>query len=204
MQGTAIVILLASGALALSGCGVDVAADSTKEIVDNLRQAGFPSSEIEVVHGQVLVGGDAVVTLEASREMLEVDPSSGGHEQYRTTNIVSLSRGRICVDGAAFAGVLSDALDLAIANYNREPLTFNMERNAGTLLHCQPVDIVASVGAGSGGFSGFPSNGSPFTGFTIGADVATLFNLQAITALITHELGHTIGFGCGSFTTTKS
>jgi len=30
--------------------------------------------------------------------------------------------------------------------------------------------------------------------FTIGADVATLYNVQTVAALITHELGHAIGF----------
>jgi hypothetical protein len=192
MQRTAIVVL-ACGALA-SGCGVDLGGDSTQEIVDNLRQAGFPSSEIGVVDGKVLVGGDAVVTLEASREMLQVDPSSGGHEQYRTTNIVSLNRTLICVDGRAFTGVLSTALDLAIRNYDRETLTFAMRRHSGTTLQCQPGDIVAKVGTGSGGQSGFPFNGAPYPEFTIGADVATLYNVQTVAALITHELGHTIGF----------
>lgn len=194
MQRTAIVVVWACGALA-SGCGLDVGGDSAQEIVDNLRQVGFPDGEITVVDGQVLVGGDAVVTLKASQEMLEVDPSRGGHEQYRTTNIVSPSQGLICVDGRNFTGVLSDALNLAIRNYDRENLIFAMRSDLITTLQCQPgPDIVAFVEPGSGGHSGFPANGRPFSQFSIGADVATLYNLQTVTALITHELGHTIGF----------
>lgn len=169
--------------------------DSAQEIVDNLRQVGFPDGEITVVDGQVLVGGDAVVTLEASQEMLEVDPSRGGHEQYRSTNLVNPNLHVICVDGRNFTGVLSDALDLAINNYDREPLTFAMRRYFGPTLQCSPgPDIVAFVESGSGGHSGFPANGGPFSQFSIGADVATLYNLQTVAALITHELGHAIGF----------
>jgi hypothetical protein len=194
MQRTAIVIVLACGALA-SGCGLDAGGDSAQEIVDNLREVGFPDREITVVDGQVLVGGDAVVTLEASQEMLEVDPSRGGHEQYRSTNIVSPQKGFICIDGRNFTGVLSDALNFAISNYNRELLTFDMRRDF-TTVQCQPggADIVAFVEPGSGGHSGFPTNGRPFSQFSIGADVATLYNLQTVAALITHELGHAIGF----------
>jgi len=50
------------------GCG----ADQNEEIVNNLIQAGFPADDIMIVDGLVYVGRDAHVTLEASREMIQV------------------------------------------------------------------------------------------------------------------------------------
>ncbi len=87
-------------AMVLFACGESEVIDGAEletvnqEIVDNLLAAGYPESEIEVGDdGVVIVGGDAVVTLQASREMIGLD----GHEehageiqfrQYRTTNLV--------------------------------------------------------------------------------------------------------------------
>jgi len=45
--------------------------EETREIVQNLRDAGYPEAEIEVdANGTVFAGGDAEVGLEASREMV--------------------------------------------------------------------------------------------------------------------------------------
>ena len=76
------------------------------EITDNLLEVGFPANEIMVVDGMVYVGRDAHVTLEASREMLL--PPEPGREQYRTSNLVSLSKTKICVNpSSAFTGAWS-------------------------------------------------------------------------------------------------
>src|SRR5688572_19711807 len=83
----------------------------SQEIIENLVQAGFPEDDIMVVDDLVYVGRDAVVSLAASREMLEVDDSISD-EQYRTTNLVSSSMAVICVNGASFTGKFSDALNL--------------------------------------------------------------------------------------------
>src|SRR5687767_10736272 len=59
-------------AIVLVACDDPVAADvheQNQEIVENLRIAGYPAGEIEVGVDGVIVGGDALVTLEASREM---------------------------------------------------------------------------------------------------------------------------------------
>src|SRR5882757_1222882 len=111
--------LVAMIAVGTTGCSAaDSGApesDSTKqsvstnqEIINNLIQAGFPADDIKVVDDAVFVGGDAVVSLEASREMLQVDPSSS-KEQYRTTNLVGSSVSVICVNGSAYTGTFSTA-----------------------------------------------------------------------------------------------
>src|SRR6185503_4515100 len=72
------------------------------EIVDNLVEAGYPESEIAVKDdGRVFVGGDAHVSLQASREMIGL---TDGHDheddfrQYRTTNLVGAGIDTICIN----------------------------------------------------------------------------------------------------------
>jgi len=169
-----------------SGCTGDSA--ETQEIVDNLVRAGFASDDIAVVRGIVYVGRDAEVSLAASREMLGGDDA--GHEQYRTTNLVSTSLAKICIDGATFTGTFSTALDLAIQNYNERALTFTVARAPST--GCGAT-IAAVVQPGvTGGSSGFPSGGLPFSTINIG-DGLSAFSVDTIEHVITHELGHAIG-----------
>jgi hypothetical protein len=118
MLGRAMVLAIGSSALML-GCGADPVQDTDiDEIVENLKQAGFPENDIMVVDGLVYVGRDAEVSLEASREMLIAPDVS--EEQYRTTNTVSRTLTRICINAPGFTGVFSTALTAAIANYNAQ------------------------------------------------------------------------------------
>jgi hypothetical protein len=167
----------------------------TQETIDNLVAAGFPKDDITVVDGVVYTGGDAVVSLEASREMLQVDDSVGELEQYRTTNLISRSLKVICVDGSRFFPFdgISQGLDRAIANYNELGLTFRMKRTLGETTGCNAV-ITGRITSGTGGVSGFPSGGKPFGTINIGLDNDDELPVSTIEHIITHELGHTIGF----------
>lgn len=171
------------------------------EIVDNLLEAGFLASDIEVDEdGVVIVGGDAVVDLEASREMIGEHGHEEGEDafrQYRTLNLVSPSIDVVCVDGSAFTGTLSTGLDNAIKNFNSLNLHFNMVRTPAANAGCD-VTIVGSVVAGTGGLAGFPSSGLPYTSIQIGSGIAD-YGTAAVTHVITHELGHCIGFRHSDF-----
>jgi len=176
--------------------------EETREIVQNLRDAGYPDEEIEVRDdGLVLVGGDAEVSLEASREMIGVftrggerwEPEDAEFRQYRTNNTVSPSVDTICINGAAFTGTLSTALDNAIASYNNLNLRFNMTRTNGPGSSACDATITAAVVSGGGGSAGFPSGGYPYGKINIGNQVAS-YGVGVATHVITHELGHTLGF----------
>jgi len=199
MLRTTLVFAAVSGALSF-GCGADPSAgDETQEIIDNLVQAGFPRNDIMVVDGIVYTGRDGAVSLAASREMLEVDPSVGDDEQYRTTNLVSRSLTPICVNGAAFTGKFSTALNNAIANYNGLGLTFTMRRTSGSTTGCGAT-ITARVSSGTGGSSGFPSGGRPFNTINIGSGLqSNTFGVSTVTHVITHELGHCVGMRHSDF-----
>jgi hypothetical protein len=161
----------------------------TQEIVDHLTKAGFAAEDIMVADGVVYVGRDAVVTLAASREM--VGGGGSGKEQYHTNNLISTTLTKICVNGSTFTGVFSTALDLAIQNYDEQPLTFAMARtpSAGCSFTINAVIQPGLVG----GVSGFPSGGLPFATINIGDGMAA-FSVDTIEHVITHEIGHTIGF----------
>lgn len=184
---------LVCGAL-MFGCSAESSdqAAETKEIVENLIQAGFPRSDIQVVDGAVFVGRDAEVSLQASREMLEVDGSAAGHEQYRTTNLVSSTVRTICVDGSRLTGAFSTALNDALGNYNALNLSFQLVRTSGSTTGCDAV-ITGKISGPVGGSSGFPSGGLPYDKFNIGSGLKS-YDVNTIEHVITHELGHTIGF----------
>jgi hypothetical protein len=180
--------------MSLVGCAADPEVGSTDEqteIVDNLVQAGFPETDIMVVDGVVYVGRDGAVSLTASREMLQVDTSQT-EEQYRTSNLVSQNVDEICINGSAYTGKFSDALNRAITNYNNLNLTFSMRRISGSTSGCDAV-ITARVVSGTGGSAGFPSGGLPYNRINIGSGLNG-FSTDTVEHVITHELGHCVGF----------
>ncbi len=165
-----------------------------QEIIDNLTQAGFPADDIQVVDHVVYVGRDAEVSLAASREMLQ--PSASSEEQYRTTNTISASLAKICINGSTFTGAFSTALDLAIQNYNEQPLSFAMARTPSS--DCGFTINAVIIPGAAGGSSGFPSGGLPFPTINIHNGLST-FSVDTIEHVITHEIGHTIGFRHSDF-----
>ncbi|WP_301542297.1 M57 family metalloprotease [Pyxidicoccus fallax] len=181
-------LVLAAGCIALAfGCAGQP--DETQEIVGNLVKAGFPANDIMVVDGKVYVGRDAEVSLAASREMLGTGDTP--HEQYRTTNLISTSLTKICINGSTFTGAFSTALDLAIQNYDELPLTFAMARTPST--DCSfTINAVIQPGV-VGGSAGFPSGGLPYHTINIGGGLSS-YSVDVIEHVITHEIGHTIGF----------
>ncbi|MFP2907107.1 zinc-dependent metalloprotease [Pyxidicoccus sp. 3LFB2] len=185
----AAVLVVSCGAM-LVGCGTEPQSES-EEIVSNLIQAGFPSNDIMVVGDVVYLGRDAEVSLESSREMIEQGIGTG--EQYRTSNLVSTSVTKICINPTSqFNGYsrLSEGLDLAIENYNSLGLSFTMVRGPAT--GCS-ASISARTTSGVGGSAGFPKGGKPYGTINIGVGLQD-YSVDVNEHVITHELGHTIGF----------
>ena len=170
----------------------------TEQIIQNLQDAGFPAEDIGVTtDGTVFVGQDAVVTLQASRELAGIvdDSELGeGFRQYRTTNVVDTTRVQtICInptDEFDASAPTSQALDAAIANYNSQNLQFTMVRDGN---NCD-ANITANLDNSGGGVAGFPSNGDPYHEFFIGANIASNDGVAVATHVITHEMGHCVGF----------
>ena len=176
------------GALTI-GCTDPAERTETQEIIENLVEAGFPADDIQVVDGVVYVGRDAAVTLAASREMLETQGTS--EEQYRTNNLVGSAVTKICINAPGFTGMFSTALDLAIQNYNDRPLSFRMVRAPST--GCSATINATINPSQNGGSAGFPSGGMPYGQIIIGGLLSN-YGVDVIEHVITHELGHAIGF----------
>jgi len=183
--------LLSAAVLAtFGGCIGQDSVDEQQEIVQNLIQAGYPAQDIQIVNGVVYVGYDAEVSLQASREMLD---TSGTAEQYRTTNLVGSSVTKICIiptSGFSSKPNLSTGLDLAIENYNQQNLRIYFAR--GSAADCTAT-INIKVGGQTGGSSGFPSGGQPYGSIQVGAGTNS-YGPDVCEHVITHEIGHTIGF----------
>ncbi len=186
----------------LTGCDDLGAEDQSRlsaetiEILDNLDASGMPDSEVEVREdGSVLVGGDALVTVAASREMagaravLSDDGTDFRH--YATTNLIGASVQLIClVEVAPYTGTMSAGLDSAIDRYNQLDLSFELQRGNGA--NCDAT-INMRTQSGTGALAGFPSNGLPYENIWIGTGVPNS-GLDATRHVIMHEIGHTVGF----------
>ncbi len=188
----AAVLVVSCGAV-LTGCGTDAdPRTENEEIIANLIEAGYPADAIMVAEGAVYVGRDAQVSLDASQEMLQ--RGEGSAEQYRTTNLVDTSIvKKICINPTSTFNSysrLSQGLDLAIANYNVLGLSFTMAR--GPTTGCD-ANITAQTVTGTGGSSGFPSGGYPYRQINIGIGLQS-YSVDANEHMITHELGHALGF----------
>jgi hypothetical protein len=164
----------------------------SNEIIAKFKSKGFCTDEIKAVseNGVVkyLIEGCTFVTeneLDAMTDPVSVMGPFG--EQYRTYNLVSTPY-NIKVRGTNLPTKISTALDQAIAKYNSLGLkiTFTRVSSGGDI-------VVRAVSGGAGGYSGFPSNGRPYSSVTIYRGT-TSYSQAVNTHVMTHELGHCIGF----------
>ena len=170
-------------------------------IVDNLLAAGFPHGEIGVLDdGTVFVGGDAVVSLEASREMLGLADADAdadnteGFRQYHTHNLVDTQLySEICIieqPNFAARSNLHQALVHSVADFNGLGTDINLR--IGPSPQCDTSIEAKFDPYLGGGVAGFPAGGLPYDEFTVGP-IAQDYGIAAATHVISHELGHTIG-----------
>jgi hypothetical protein len=138
-----------------------------------------------------------VVSLAASREMIGLDGHEGHGDdrfrQYRTINLVGGKVDVICINGAAYTGDMSTALDIAIDRYNDDlHLRLEFDRTSSANAPGCDATITAKVGGYPGGYAGFPSNGQPYHQFFVGKGTVN-YGIPVVTHVIQHEIGHCVG-----------
>ena len=177
-------------------------------LIDNLQLdiASVTKGDFHLPDGtveeRIYIGDDIVVTLEELKAMQTLNDTQG--RQYRTNNLVNTNSGNRVISvigytGAPFALTSKGqtALQRAIDNYNtlynngtttlRFSLTFAVSTNADMVVYDNSVN-----NSGSGGVAGFPSGGNP-------NKFNQIYNLEGFSTnvnehVITHEMGHSIGF----------
>lgn len=172
------------------------------EILQQIAAQGFSTENVRKVDNGYLVEGDIILT---SNNLTEVSTSPtlliANEEQYRTTNLVKNLPRTITVSVTNLPTVYSTATNAAIARYNALPnhrLTFQ-RITSGT----GNIDIVGFNEGPSGGYivlgsSGFPtSSGNPYNQVKLNTNPAAYGsnpNVDYVTSVIQHEVGHCIGF----------
>lgn len=172
-------------------------------VLQKIEAQGFSSENVHKVAKGYLVEGDIILTDSDLNENVN-SPTLliANEEQYRTRNLVtSLPRVITVSVSGTLTGlqVWSDAANAAITRYNALPdtrITFTRVASGGD------IDIFGFNEGPSGGYitlgsSGFPSNGNPYNEIQLNTNPQAYGSnpdLDYVTSVIQHEMGHCIGF----------
>ena len=198
--------VLCVGLLAVSCKRENVAPanEVSSAILAKIDAQGFSTDNVRKVSNGYLVEGDIILTDENLNQQ-STSPTLviANVEQYRTTNLVKALPRTITVSVSGTLTSLpvwSNAANAAIARYNALPnkrLTFQRVASGGN------IDIFGFNQGPSGGFitlgsSGFPTaSGNPYNQIQLNTNTQAYGsnpNLDYVTSVIQHEMGHCIGF----------
>ena len=174
----------------------DISAATLKSISD----LGFSTDGVQKRGNGYLVEGDILLT---AANLSEVSTSPNlriaENEQYRTTNLVKNLPRTVTVSISNLPTVYVTATNNAVARYNALNLTlkFQVVSSGGN------IQIIGFNEGPSGGYitlgsSGFPtSGGDPYNQIQMNTNAqayGTNPDVNYITSVIQHEMGHCIGF----------
>lgn len=192
-------------AMTFTACSKDVKepeAEVPESAIAQIKSMGFSTEGIQKVNGGYLVEGDIILT-ESQLGVESTSPSVviAQEEQYRTTNLVSVSKHptitvALANSSAQHDAAFSAALDEAIRRYNAEGLQITFQRVAsGADITVQAYYQVSST-LGSAGFP--TSSGDPYNNIQMNtyhySTGTTSTNVNYIATIMAHEMGHCIGF----------
>lgn len=181
----------------------DLSLEVTDDIISLLKTNKYNVGETKVIdfmlpdgstEKRIQVEGDITFSKAQLESLKEIDGSSD--KNYHTNNLVS-PRALTIIGYTGGSNALSSkertALQYAVNNYNNLNLSISLSLTFGT--NYQSKDMVVYYnpsGSGSGGSAGFPSNGNPNKFIQIyGLDN---YSTNVNEHVITHEIGHSVGF----------
>ncbi|WP_378186824.1 M57 family metalloprotease [Aquimarina sp. W85] len=177
----------------------------TKEQLVSLANLGVNTSDVTIqkltmldgTTGQYLVAGDINIPVDQLDQMAALEALADGNKQYRTTNLVSSGNRNISVigytgSGNALTSKMRTGLQNAVNNYNQLNTSLNFTLSFSASTNADMV-VYNNNRAGGGGSAGFPSGGNAYKWIQInqGTDA---YSVDVLEHVITHEMGHCIGF----------
>jgi hypothetical protein len=188
---------IACAALSLTACQKDtkeaVAEAISPETIAKIKALGFGTSSVQRHEdGGYLVEGDIILS-DASLNAVSSSPKLmiAGEEQYHTFNLVKGLPRTITVSvSGTVSSAFSLAVDSAIRRYNAEPLNLKFSRvSSGGNIVIRIVNTGQYIAS-----AGFPtSSGDPYNEIKY-ANRYTTYSNGFMTTVLTHEIGHCIGF----------
>ncbi|WP_282143746.1 M57 family metalloprotease [Cellulophaga baltica] len=175
----------------------------TDEVVSVFKNNYYNVDEVSVVDFMLPDGSmeerfqlenDILFSAEQFKSLAEVDIKSA--KNYHTSNLVSPRTLTIIgyTGGQnALSSIERTALQYAVNNYNALNLSIRFTLTFGTSY--QDKDMVVYLNpneSGAGGSAGFPSNGNPNKFVQIYG--LSNYDVNVIEHVITHEIGHSVGF----------
>ncbi len=181
--------------LFIAGCAKDTKELSqqaiSQEVLNQIKDMGFSTTDVQVIEEGYLVEGDIVITHE---QLGQLDPWTtlriAETEQYHTTNLVTGLPRVITVSSSGQVNAnVSSAIDVAIARYNAENLglTFTRVGSGGD------INIKVVNGGNFIASAGFPSGGNPYDLVKFNKQYQNWGN-STLATVFAHEIGHCIGF----------
>jgi hypothetical protein len=177
-----------------------VKSEVSAEVLQNIKDLGFSTSEVHKVNDGYLVEGDILLTEENFAES-STSPNLriAETEQYRTTNLVKSLPRTITISVSNLPTVYATATANAVARYNALSLLikFQIVSSRGD------IQVVGFNQGPSGGYitlgsSGFPTKqGNPYKQIQMNTNAAAYGSnpdVNYITSVLQHEIGHCIGF----------
>ncbi|MBB6610674.1 protease [Pontibacter sp. Tf4] len=163
--------------------------------VSRISQMGFSTDNVQKVEGGYLVEGDILLTEKDLNENTLVQALRVGDvEQYRTSNLVSVSTSRTIyvAVSTSLPSAYVTAVDEAIRRYNAENLRLRFQRvSSGYNI------LITKAPSGSSylASAGFPSGGNPYSRVQVNSDyLGTNPGTNYLATILAHEIGHCIGF----------
>ncbi|MBW1298562.1 M57 family metalloprotease [Aquimarina litoralis] len=175
---------------------------------DALLKAGVNPVDAEYVTFKGLPGDPIIQGVQAndifiSNEELDSDAqrlatTADGNKQFRTNNLVTGSNRSFRVVGytgscCALTSKMRTALQWAVNNYNRLNTSLNLTLVFQSNFNNRDMVVYNNGRSGGGGSAGFPSGGQAFKRVQINAGTDS-FSTNVVEHVITHEIGHSVGF----------
>jgi len=164
----------------------------SQETLTKIYDHGFGTSNVQRIEEGYLVEGDIILT----EEFLNSTPGGNflriaNNEQYRTTLLVTGLPRTITVSSSGSVNAnVSSAIDAAIARYNAENITIDMQRVASG----GDINIKIVNGGSYIASAGFPtSGGDPYGTVKFNRQYQN-WQLNTLASVFAHEMGHCIGF----------